>query len=422
METSSFLKTLAKRIEHDNLFMKASSLTYQSFLAIVPLLAVMFGIARGFGGDIALENILRMELADHKEVLEYLLAFSDTALKEVQGGVIAGTGIVALLLTAIKLFSSIERTFNAMWGITIPRRYVHRVMSYLALIAICPLLLILASSMTIFITTKLSTLITKFQFQHFEELVSFAISLIPLATLVTLFSTLLYVIPSAHVSLRSAFASGIVAAIMFQLVQTWYIQFQLSLSQVSAIYGSFVALPLFLAWLWISWFILLSSGELTVAIEERLWRYPLHDIDINPKAAHLALLTLIIGQYKAGKPATVHLFRNDLNIPLKLLYESLEQLKEKNLIHEAITAPSHVLSFVPSISCFTYSLAELIFELPSNGSSAIHKLEPPYKASPAIAHAYERLNDLIVSLDLQSNRFIDENNPIFKKDEILMNE
>ena len=76
------IRLLVARIMRDGLMKSASALTYQSFLAIVPLLAVLFGIAKGFGLEQMLDGLLRKEFSDHQEMLNYLLQFSQTTLKE----------------------------------------------------------------------------------------------------------------------------------------------------------------------------------------------------------------------------------------------------------------------------------------------------------------------------------------------------
>ncbi len=383
MKLPWFITECINRVNQDLIFIRASSLTYQTFLAIVPLLAVMFGIAKGFGIEQSLETFLRLEFSDHQEVLDYLLRFSQTTLQEARGGIVAGTGIAVLLFTAMRLFSSVEETFNIMWGIQRPRRYIHKAISYLAIIVLCPLLLVVAGSFTIFLSTSISTLSEKIFFSYFGKLFVFGVSCIPVLTLTVLFSVLLYVIPSTRLSIRSSLFSGCIAAILFQMVQMWYIQLQLSLTKMGAIYGSFVALPLFLAWLWMSWFIFLFSGELSIIFEERLWRFKKSTGDINPKICMVAILSTISENYQKGFQTDIKELQRRLSIPLKTLYISLECLKDKKLIYEGINDDSSSLTFLPSISTFSYRITDLFFDISDEETST--------KNSPEITAAYEKL-------------------------------
>ncbi len=257
----------------DNLFKESSALAYQSFMAIVPLLAVMFGIAKGFGLEQFLERWLSLELADHKEVLSYLLQFSTTALQQVQGGVIAGVGVLFLLFTIIRLLASIERVLNSMWGFSIEHTTLRRAADYMALVLVCPLLLAISSSATIFVSAQFMSIIESWVFLEKAHLyLCEIISFIPFVTSSVLFAVLLYALPKVPVRMSCALIAGSIAAFFFEHVQSWYIIIQLHFTKVSAVYGSFVALPLFLVWVWISWFLLLLAGELMVFLQERGWR------------------------------------------------------------------------------------------------------------------------------------------------------
>ena len=332
----SSIRLLYARVRRDNLLKEASAFTYQSFLAIVPLLAVMFGIAKGFGLEQMLDGWLRREFSDHQEVLSYLLQFSQTTLKEAQGGVIAGVGVTLLLVTAIRLLSSVETTLNGMWGITYGRSLLRKTGHYLALLLTCPILLAISSSVTIFISA---------QFTHMTEMIPIpasaqslllkALALVPFATSTFLFSLLLYTLPCAPVSFRSATLSGVIAAVSFQFIQSWYILFQLRLTKVSAVYGSFVALPLFLVWLWISWLLLLLAGELLVFFQEKGWRAcicgysnsPLEKLDTD-----VAVMTRSVACYDEGSPLTIRALFTSPARPIRALTRSVVRLEQRGYL------------------------------------------------------------------------------------------
>lgn len=354
------IQKIIERINQDCIFIRTSSLTYQTFLTIVPLLAVMFGIAKGFGVDTILQDFLQRELSDHKEVLDYMLSFSQTTLNEARGGVVAGAGIAILFFTTMRLFSAVEETFNAMWGITIPRQYLHRVMSYLGLIFLSPLLIVITISSTLFLSNHIFMLAHLSFFEHVSKVVILGASLIPLGTLIILFSTLLYIIPSAKVSYKSALASGTVAAIFFQLFQSWYIYLQVTLTKVSTIYGSFAALPLFLAWLWMSWLIFLISGELSVMVEEKIWRFSKTTANIPSKICNIAILTIVIQRYQSNRPISIPELSYELNIPIKLLYYSLEELSELELIYEGSIDGSSSIVLLPAMRAFSYTIGDML--------------------------------------------------------------
>lgn len=373
------IKLLVARSMKDGVLKSASALTYQSFLAIVPLLAVLFGIAKGFGLDQMLDGWLKKEFADHQEVLTYLLQFSQSTLKEAQGGVIAGVGVILLLFTSIRLLSSVEATLNSMWGIKRGRPPLRKVSDYLALLLTCPALLAISGSVTLFVTTQFVSLTHMLGFS--DEAQAFllrALVLVPFATSTFLFTVLLFSLPCAPIKIRSAFIAGFVAAVAFQFTQSWYILFQLRLTKVSAIYGSFVALPLFLVWLWISWFLFLLAGELLVFIQEKAWQPKVlgyTDSPIEQLDTDAAVLSYTLQRFDQGTPATLPDLFNAHPCPVRALTASVERLESKGYILKGWSA-GYSTAIIPSRSAFNASLSDIALPpISKTGEVSSHVLE-----------------------------------------------
>lgn len=352
---------------HDKLLKEASALTYQSFLAIVPLLAVMFGIAKGFGLEQVLDRWLHREFADHQEVLTYLLQFSQTTLKEAQGGVIAGVGVFFLLFTAIRLLSSVEVALNGMWGIHRGKSAFRKVSDYLALLLTCPILLTISSSVTIFITTQLTSLTEALPIPaSAHSLFLKALALVPFIISSLLFSVILYSMPCAPVGKVSACVTGCITATAFQFIQSWYILFQLRLTKVSAVYGSFVALPLFLVWLWISWLLILIAGELLVYFQERGWRAyvatykdsPIVNLDTD-----IVVLACACNRFDQGKPLTLSDLYTSVPRPIRALTSSIMRLEDRGFILEG-WSKGYSTSIIPSKATLSMSLSDIVFPSP----------------------------------------------------------
>jgi YihY family inner membrane protein len=356
------IQLLVARVLRDGVLKSASALTYQSFLAIVPLLAVLFGIAKGFGLEQILDNWLKKEFSDHQEVLTYLLQFSQSTLKEAQGGVIAGVGVILLLFTAIRLLSSVESTLNSMWGIKKGRPPLRKVSDYLALLLTCPVLLAISGSATIFITAQFVSLTQMIGLSDgAQAFLLRALTLLPFATSTFLFTVLLFSMPCAPVRIRSALITGFLAAVAFQFVQSWYILFQLRLTKVSAVYGSFVALPLFLVWLWISWCLFLVAGELLVFFQEQAWKSRIlgyTDSPIEQLDTDVAVLSYTIKRFDLGIPVTLPDLFKVAPCPMKALTASVERLECRGYILRGWSA-GYSTAIVPSRSAFTASLSDI---------------------------------------------------------------
>jgi membrane protein len=377
------ISLLYRRMMQDSLLKEASALTYQSFLAFVPLLAVMFGIAKGFGIEQLLDRWLHKEFADHQEVLSYLLQFSQTTLKEAQGGVIAGIGVFFLLFTAIRLISSIEAALNAMWGVHHGRSSLRKVSDYLALLLTCPILLAISSSVTIFITTQLTSLTEAIPIPaSAHSLFLKGLALVPFAISALLFSVILYSIPCTPVSKLSACLTGCITAVAFQFIQSWYILFQLRLTKVSAVYGSFVALPLFLVWLWISWLLILIAGELLVFFQEKGWRsyvFRYSDSPFERLDTDVMVIACAKKYFDQGTPLTLPDLFTSLPRPIRALTASVQRLEDRGFILKG-WSEGYSTTIIPSKETFSLSLSDII--LPASPS-------PSHEVSPIVAAALE---------------------------------
>jgi len=363
-------RTFYRRVVRDNLCKESSALAYQSFMAIVPLLAVMFGIAKGFGLEQFLERWLTLELADHKEVLAYLLQFSATALQQAQGGVIAGVGVLFLLFTIVRLLGSVERALNAMWGFSVGQTTLRRVADYMALVLVCPLLLAISSSATIFISAQFSSMIESWVFlERAHVYLCDIISFIPFVTSSILFAVVLYALPKAPVRVDCALIAGSIAAFIFQHVQSWYIIVQLHCTKVSAVYGSFVAVPLFLVWVWISWLFLLLAGELMVFLQERGWRegVALYECSsfFEVEIENLVYKTCK-ERYTSGVVLTISGLYAAVNRPIRELTLAVSRLESKGFVIKC--QPSGTLvPVIPVCEEAAPPLCDLIFpKIPGN--------------------------------------------------------
>ena len=250
------------RFTKDRLINKASALTYSTLLAIVPILAILFAVARGFGFDNLMEAQIRMGFGGDNETTETILHFVDTYLSQTKSGIFIGIGLVMLLWTVLNLINNIEATFNRIWQVKKARSMFRKITDYFSMFLLLPLLIVLSSGLTIFMTTALKNMA---DFALLAPILKIMVQLIPFALTWFMFTGLYIFMPNTKVKFRHALISGILAGTAHQAFQFLYISGQLWVSRYNAIYGSFAALPLFLLWLQTSWTICLFGAELTYA-------------------------------------------------------------------------------------------------------------------------------------------------------------
>ena len=173
--------------------LRASALTLYSILSIVPVIAMLFGIAKGFGFETMLEQRLLEQAPDQDTMVLQLISFAQNLLESTKGGVVAGIGIVVLFWTIINVIGNIEESFNYIWKIGTGRSISRKFSDYLSLMLLAPVLLIASGSITVFLDTKITWLISVIELPEFGIwLVVKALSLSPLVLMIAIIYLYVY--------------------------------------------------------------------------------------------------------------------------------------------------------------------------------------------------------------------------------------
>ena len=252
----------------DKCSLRASALTFFSLLSVVPTAAVAFGIAQGFGVDKGLEALLYEQLSGQEEAAQRIVEFSRRLLENTRGGVVAGVGVLLLLWSVLKLLNNIEQAFNEIWRVPLGRSLGRRFADYAAIMFVCPILLLVASSATVLISSGVQSMVERVEFlSRIGPAVLMLLKLLPFVTVWVLFTFVYLIVPNTKVRFAAALGGGIIGGSAYQLLQALLLNAQLGVSQYNAIYGSFAALPFFLFWLQLSWMIVLFGAEFAYACQ-----------------------------------------------------------------------------------------------------------------------------------------------------------
>jgi len=333
----------SRRFVSDNCQKTASVLTYYSLLNIVPVVAVTFAIAKGFGVDKLIEKqiIAIAEKANlEADVTGQILGFSHSLLDHAKGGLIAGVGIILLLWTIISILGKIEESLNDIWEVKKARTLVAKFGDYLAVMVLGPVFLIVSGSATVLVASQVTVFVNKIALLGvFSHVIMFLLGLLPYVS-IWVFLTMLYLImPNASIPVGSAVLGGVVAGTIAQIVQWVYIRFQIGVASYGAIYGSFAALPLFLAWLQTSWMILLFGAEIAY-VREHCETYGFQPDYSRISVSSMRFLMLRVFHYmvkrfsQGEKPAGAKQIARSLEIPLRLVQTILRELAEVGLAVE----------------------------------------------------------------------------------------
>jgi len=271
----------ARGFSNDKVQLRASALTFYSLLSVIPVAAIAFAIAKGFGLDQNLENLITEEFSSHQEVLNWLLTNARSALEETRGGYIAGVGMIILFWSVMALLEHIESSFNHIWQIRSSRPWYRKFTDYLTIMLIAPVFIILSSSITVFVSTELSDFMSTAPIlDFFKPIISFLVKFAPYFISWVTLTILFIIMPNAKVKFVPALVSGIIAGTFLQVLQWLYIDLQFGITKLSAIYGSFAAVPLFILWLQSSWIIVLLGAELSFA-NQNVSRYEFESESLN---------------------------------------------------------------------------------------------------------------------------------------------
>jgi membrane protein len=361
---------LVNRFNADSISNKAAALTYSTLLSIVPILAILFGIARGFGFDNLLRQQIEQGLLGNNEASKYIFQFVDSYLSQTTGGVFLGVGLIALLWTFISLVNNMESIFNVIWYVKKSRTAYRKLTDYFSILILMPILIIISGGLSIF----MSTLVSKIEgYALLAPMMKFGISLIPYVLSWLMFTALYVFMPNTSVKLLYALIAGLIAGSLFQAFQFLYISGQVWVSKYNAIYGSFAALPLFLLWLQVSWTICILGAQLT-HIMQNFKRYDNYKEVNNASYEYrnylaVVLMSVICKQYAEGNesPYSARQLSNKCHIPIQLTQMVLNELMEAELLIMNAPDKSQEEIYLPASGCVDITLAETIDRLSTKG-------------------------------------------------------
>ena len=351
---------------------KASALTYNTLLAIIPILAILFAIARGFGFANLLEDQFRSGLEGQALTAETVLSFIDSYLSHAKSGIFIGVGLIMLFYTVLLLTYNMERTFNSIWQVKKPRSLYRKMTDYFSMLLLLPLLILLSSGISIFMSTFLKNIE---EFALLAPIVKFLVRLTPFVLTWGMFTALYIFMPNTKVKIKYAILPGILAGSAFQAFQYLYIGSQIWVSRYNAIYGSFAAIPMFLLWTQISWSICLYGAQLCyVAQNLRNFSFSKETENISRRYHDylcILIMSLICKRFQTDQPPyTAESLSDEHKIPIRLTTTILYELQDLHMIYETPTEDDEEMAYLPSVDINRMNVAMLLSRLDTAGSEA----------------------------------------------------
>jgi membrane protein len=363
--------------DRDKIDTRASALTYSTILSIVPLFAVIVGVATGFGLRDTVRDTLYTSLPGHTSELTQIFDFAENYLSLSQGGgVFIGLGLLFLFYAVFSLISTIESTFNEIWQIKQQRSIKRKITDYLAMFIVLPTMIIISSGMSVFISTLRNTFLQEYVF--LTPIADFILHLAPYVITILLFTSLYMIAPNTKVKFLNALAAGFITGCAFQLFQNLYISGVIWVSKYNAVYGSFAALPLLFLWLQLSWLLTLFGAEIAYA-SQNVKKFSFEKESKNVSRRYKDFLTLLITSViikrfeNEERPLTADDISDETKIPIRLTTDILYQLNELNVIAEVRLADDeNVIYYQPALYINKITVSYLLSKIDESGSENFH--------------------------------------------------
>lgn len=355
----------------DQCSLRASSLTYYTIMSIVPVLALAFLVAKGFGFYQHFRIQILDQFPEQEVVFTELFKYAELLLERTRGGVVAGFGVVVLIFTVVLLLSNLEGILNHIWGVKNLRTWRRIITDYLAIMIFAPIFFIVGNTIAVLLVERSILIIQSFPISQIAvKWLVFLIHLLPYCLFWILFTFIYFFMPNIKVRFRSALLAGVIAGTGYLILQWGYIYFQIGVSRYGAIYGSMAAIPLFLVWLQLSWVLLLFGVELSYShqmADEYEYEKPISRISGRmKKIISLWIAYLAVQEGFLSVEALVKRHK----IPKRLSQGILQELAEAKILTKGKNG------YVPADKVFDMRLSDCLDALDRQGEKKLLFIKP----------------------------------------------
>ncbi len=398
----------------DNCFSRASALTYITVLSLVPLLAFAFSVAKGFGFYQDLLNNTINPFLD--STFGPLMDSTSTGVGHVKSapeirGALARVldfvhdtkvsalgflGLTLLLFTVLKLLSTVESSFNDIWGVHRSRSVLRKISDYLAMVVVTPIFLFVAAG---FATASQTNAVVDFLRDQvgLGGPIALLLSAMPIVALWIGFTFVYMAMPNTRTRLGSAMVGALVGAILWQITLVLHLKFQIGIARYNAIYSGFAAFPILLIWINLSWVIVLLGAEVAFAHQSEP-SYAHVDQDeledhVYKERLGLRAMARIAQRFLSGEPAwSASTLALELSAPQRVLEEVLYSLCDNGVLVDSYIGESR--TFLPARDLEAISVKSVL--------DALKGAEPVAQEAAVSASLHDDLiNRILTGLDAE---------------------
>lgn len=386
-----------------DLNVRANALTYSLLFAIVPIIAVILAIARGFGFEQVIEMKLNESFLGETNLVPTIMEWVDRYLQTAQGGVFLGIGLLVLLWAVYSFFRMVETSFNGIWNVRQSRSFGRQFANYLAILFLVPVLIIVTSGLSLLLGSAASNPLI----QAIEPLRRWTLRILPFIVASGIFTWMYIAIPNTKVRFIAAVVPGVLVGVLFQLIQMLSTYLMMFFTRTSVVYGAFAAIPLVLIWLHISCLLLIVGAELGFAIQNNeMFAY---ERDLQHMSRRykdyvmLYLLTIIIRRFEQDKiPLTAHELAQQNQLPIRLVSQLLSRLEETHIVREVYVEDKEDTTYVPAFDTHRITVGMVLDRVSAQGTEQFLRNTPPemqqfWEQYKRIVLAHPNIDNVLVS-------------------------
>ncbi|MEN8256562.1 MAG: YihY/virulence factor BrkB family protein [Thermodesulfobacteriota bacterium] len=333
-QTVNIFRSTIKDPFFSKILVHAAALSFKSTLSLVPILALVFSVGKGFGVQEIIEPIIMKHFVGGgvaNDIFPQVLKYVENTNVKALGTI----GLLFILYTAISMVSDVEEAFNLIWSVKRARSLYRKFTDYLSVLAIGPLFLGVMLSVSPLLSSH--TITQKLmEYGLFAGAFGFFLKAIPWLASIFVITLLYLFIPNTKVKLQSALVAGIIGGLIWQFNQILFIKFQIGVSRYNAIYGTFATVPILLLWLQAGWVIILAGAILSNACQNRSTTQNF-SIESMPYGEREKLLLLILTQicqrYDEGNGESgIDQLSSELMLPEEMIRAACDILIEKHYL------------------------------------------------------------------------------------------
>ncbi len=345
------------------LSIRADHLTYSLLFAIVPILAMVLAIAKGFGFSELIEEKLTNTAIGQSEFMPSIMEMVHRYLDTSTEGMFIGIGIIVLISAVYTFFRSVESSFNEIWNVQQSRSIMRQSVTYIAILFLIPVLIIVTIGLNIYLHTAAET----WEFFHFlNRFRDGGLNFMQFVIATLIFTWMYIAIPNTKVRFVSGLIPGLITAFFLMLIEALSVYVVAYLSRTSIVYGAFAFIPMLLIVVkWIS-LIVLIGAETSYAIQNNeLFAYE-HDLEHMSRRYKdfltLSLLAAIVKRFDNDEPPlTARELAVENGIPVRQASLLLERLKETGIVREVFMEGKEDRTYQPALDTHKMTMS-LVFD------------------------------------------------------------